>query len=124
MIVPTTHTIFLELEIFRLLTDLHLQNHVQMVKIPDRMGGGVFIDYGAYETSPITFINSGFTSNDCNGNGGAIYVDDMASQLEGTYCSIESCDFTSNTTTYRGGAIGLYNTNNFATIVTNTFTSN
>ncbi len=87
-------------------------------------GGAVFIDYGAYESYPIIIDNSTFTSNNCNGNGGAIYVDDMASQLGGTYYTIQNCGFTSNTTTYRGGAICLYNTNNYTTVQDNTFTTN
>ena len=87
-------------------------------------GGAIFIDYGSYESVPNDVDGCTFSGNICSGNGGAIYIDDMASQLQGTYTTIQNNEFTSNTATYRGGAICLYNSNNFATITGNTFTSN
>jgi len=87
-------------------------------------GGAIFIDYGAYQTAPITINECDFTSNSSLGNGGAIYSDDMASQLQGTYWYIYDCIFTNNSATYRGGAISNYNSNNFPTISGNQFTGN
>lgn len=87
-------------------------------------GGAIFIDYGAYDTNPISILNCTFNGNSTNGNGGAIYSDDMASQLQGTYWNVTNCTFTSNTAAYRGGAIANYNSNNFPTISGNEFTSN
>lgn len=88
-------------------------------------GGAAFIDYGAYETAPITFESCEFTSNTTSGNGGAIYSDDMASQLQGTYWFVSLCEFTNNSATYRGGAISNYNnTGNYANISNSTFNGN
>lgn len=87
-------------------------------------GGAIFIDYGAYEDAQITISDCDFINNNTTGNGGAIYADDMASQLQGTYFTVRNNVFTNNTATYRGGAISIYNSNNFPTIESNTFTSN
>jgi len=88
-------------------------------------GGAIYIDYGAYETAPITIDNCTFDSNSTNGNGGAIYSDDMASQLGGTYWFVSNCNFTNNSATYRGGAISNYNnTGNYANISNSDFTGN
>lgn len=87
-------------------------------------GGAIFIDYGAYTNAPITISKSSFSDNSTNGNGGAIYSDDMASQHQGTYWFVQSCSFSGNTATYRGGAIANYNSNNFTTIENNSFANN
>ncbi len=88
-------------------------------------GGAVFIDYGAFETAPISFDACSFTDNSTNGNGGAIYTDDMASQLGGTYWFVTDCDFLDNDAQFRGGAISNYNnTGNYPDISTSTFTGN
>ncbi len=88
-------------------------------------GGAVFIDYGAFETAPISFNLCTFTNNTTSGNGGAIYTDDMASQLGGTYWFVTDCDFQNNSATYRGGAISNYNnTGNYPDISTSNFTEN
>lgn len=87
-----------------------LNNHAEW------RGGAIYINYGAYEATPITISGSNFSTNTTNGNGGAIYSDDQASQLEGTYWYVTACNFSSNTATYRGGAIANYNTSNYPDI--------
>ena len=110
--------------VFRVGASSEIENCTFTGNTAEWRGGAIFVDYGAYESNPIKIINSTFTENNSKGNGGAIYVDDMASQLLGTYYTITECQFTGNTATYRGGAISVYNTNNFPTINGNTFTSN
>lgn len=90
----------------------------------DWRGGAIYIDYGAYESAPITISTCNFINNSTNGNGGAIYSDDMASQLTGTYWYVNSCTFTNNTATYRGGAVSNYNTANYPDFSNNNFSGN
>jgi predicted outer membrane repeat protein len=87
-------------------------------------GGAIFIDYGATTSAPITIKTCTFSGNSTKGNGGAIYCDDMASQHNGTYWFVNSCVFTNNSATYRGGAISNFNSNNFPTLSSNTFSGN
>lgn len=87
-------------------------------------GGAIFIDYGAYETSPINIETCNFSGNSTNGNGGAIYSDDMASQLQGTYWFVSGCNFSNNSAVFRGGAVSNYNTNNFPNFNGNNFSNN
>lgn len=87
-------------------------------------GGGLFIDYGAYSTSPVIVTNCNFTANSTNGNGGGFYCDDLASQYQGTYITITGCSFTNNSATYRGGGMSNFNQNIFITITSCDFTGN
>jgi predicted outer membrane repeat protein len=63
------------------------------------------VDYGA---NPV-FTGNTFDGNSSEGNGGAVYVDDKASQLGSTELSFTSDQFTGNTAGMKGGAIAVYN---------------
>ncbi len=68
-------------------------------------GGGLFIDYGA---DPVV-LSCIFDGNHVtDGNGGAVYIDNNASQLSGTDPIFKNTDFLNNTSTFRGGAISSY----------------
>lgn len=79
-------------------------------------GGAIFINYGASQEAPITIDGCTFEGNSTNGNGGAIYSDDQASQHAGTYWFVNSCNFEYNTATHRGGAIANFNSANYPNI--------
>ncbi|MCP3941739.1 MAG: hypothetical protein GY710_09700 [Desulfobacteraceae bacterium] len=69
-------------------------------------GGGAVINYG----SNVQFTNVEFNDNKTDGNGGAVWVDDQASQYGGTQPVFQKCKFTDNRAIYYGGAIHNYNT--------------
>ncbi len=68
-------------------------------------GGAIFIDYGADPIIDASII----TNNDCaDGNGAGIYVDDNASQLDGTDPIIINTTISNNTASHRGGAFSVF----------------
>ncbi len=68
-------------------------------------GGGVLIDYGA---SPI-INNTAFKGNVSGGHGGAIYIDDRASQIGHTSPLIDNSLFSGNRAKLRGGGVVVFN---------------
>ncbi|MCP4437755.1 MAG: hypothetical protein GY810_02330 [Aureispira sp.] len=84
-------------------------------------GGAIFIDYGA---DPV-IINTTINNNTCSdGNGGAIYIDNISSQLNSTAPTFKDVSFSNNSATYRGGAISIYNNSTDPVVYDCSFTNN
>ena len=66
--------------------------------------GGVVVNYG----SNAQFSNVRFVGNETNGCGGAVWIDDQASQYGGTLPLFSGCIFTANTAGFDGGAVANY----------------
>jgi len=79
------------------------------------------VDYGA----TMSFTDLTFTSNSTGGSGGALYMDDNASQYgAGTTVSLSDSEFSDNSADLKGGAIALYNSNTYLELYSDTFSGN
>jgi predicted outer membrane repeat protein len=81
--------------------------------------GALLVNYG----SNVICTDVSFTSNTTNGNGGAVWVDDQASQYGGTLPVFTTCSFSDNSAAYYGGAIHNFNSAE-TTISSCTFSGN
>ena len=68
-------------------------------------GGGMMIDFGA---SPV-LERVEFRDNHSGGDGGGLYIDDMARQSEGTGPKLGNCRFSGNSADQRGGGMSARN---------------
>ncbi len=84
-------------------------------------GGAVFIDYGA---DPV-IIGGKIHDNACtDGNGAGVYIDDNASQLDGTDPIFKDVIISSNSASFRGAGLSAYSNASMPVLYGCTFSNN